>query len=313
MTRQISSLLKKATQKIDRFDAEILLAHVLQKPREFVIAHPEYCTTTIQYWKMNRLIRLRAQGIPYAHLTGRKGFYGFDFIVNKHTLVPRPETEVLVEHTLKAFPPLSQGEGQGGVDGRKNTILVDVGTGTGCIPISIIKSLSTSDFRLATFGIDISNPALKIARKNAQKYNVNVTFLHGNLLEPFLKNYELLPARRSLSEGGAIGYELIITANLPYLTQIQFDTEPTIQHEPISALVTEDDGLKLYKELLKQIKQLLTTYKLPLTTFFEIDPSQTTKLSHYIQNNFPNSKIEVIKDGMGNDRVVKTSFTIDKS
>ncbi len=292
MTRQFSTLLKKAIQRIDRFDAEILLAHVLKKPREFIIAHPEYHVTRIQNWKINRLIRLRAQGIPYAHLTGQKGFYGFDFLVNKYTLVPRPETEVMVEEVITEIKNKRLKD--------RNIILCDVGTGSGCIPISILKSSNLKV--LKSFASDISKPALKIARKNAALHKVDITFLHGNLLEPIIKN--------SLFVDNCL---LIITANLPYLTQVQFDTEPTIQHEPISALVAEDDGLKLYKELLEQTKQLLTTYKLPLTTFFEIDPSQTTKLFHYIQSNFPNSKIEVIKDGMGNDRVIKTSFTIDKS
>lgn len=294
MTRQIFELLKNAVKKIDRFDAEILLAHVLQKPREFVIAHPEYRVTRIQNWKINRLIRLRSQGIPYAHLTGRKGFYGFDFLVNKHTLVPRPETEVMVEEVITEIKNKRLKD--------RNIILCDVGTGSGCIPISILKSSNLKV--LKSFASDISKPALKIARKNAALHKADITFLHGNLLEPIIKDCSLLIANCSL----------IITANLPYLTQIQFDTEPTIQHEPISALVAEDNGLALYKKLLEQIKQLLSTFDfIDFTTFFEIDPSQTTKISHYIQNSFPNSKIEVIKDGMGNDRVIKTSFTIDKS
>ncbi len=301
MTHQISKILQNATKKIDRFDAEILLAHVLKKPREFIIAHPEYKVTRIQYWKMNRLTRLRSQGIPYAHLTGRKGFYGLDFIVNKYTLVPRPETEVLVEHAVASLPLL--GGGQEGVEGRRNIILIDVGTGSACIPISILKS-SNLQSSIFTYATDISKHALKIARKNAQKHNANITFLQGNLLEPIIKNCSLIIDNCSL----------ILTANLPYLTQEQFDTEPTIQHEPISALVAEEDGLKLYKELLDQIKNLISQFSnFKISAFFEIDPSQTTKLSNYIQHNFPNSKIEVYKDGMGNDRVIKTSFTIDKS
>jgi release factor glutamine methyltransferase len=298
MTRQISELLKNAFKKIDRFDAEILLAHVLEKPREFVIAHPEYSVTRIENWKMNRLIRLRGQGIPYAHLTGKKGFYGFDFLVNKHTLVPRPETEVLVEAVLSTFPPLL-GEGQGGVEGQRKIILIDIGTGSGCIPISVLKSTNHQS-PITTFAIDISKPALKIARKNAALHKVDITFLHGNLLEPIIKSSLFVD-----------NCSLIITANLPYLTQTQFDTEPTIQYEPISALVAEDDGLDLYKKLLEQIKNLISQFpNFSISAFFEIDPSQTTKLLPCIQNNFPHSKTEVIKDGMENDRIIY--FIIDK-
>ncbi len=304
--QSIQQLQKWGKNYIDRAEVDILIAHVLKKTKEFIIAHPEYKISKFKEWKIKRLITKRAKGIPIAYLTGYKEFFGLDFLVNKHTLIPRPETELIVEAVLSAFPPLL-GEGQGGVEGQRKIILIDIGTGSGCIPISILKS-SNLQSSILTYATDISKPALKIARKNAQIHNVDITFLHGNLLEPFLKNYELLPARRSLSEGGATGYELVITANLPYLTQEQFDTESTIQHEPIGALVTDDDGLQLYKELLGQIKKLLSTFDfIDFTTFFEIDPSQTEKLSNYIQTIFPNSKIEIIKDGMKNDRVAKIS------
>ncbi len=308
----IQQLQKWGKNYIDRAEVDILIAYVLDVTKEFIIAHPEYKISKLKNFKIKKLIAKRAKGIPIAYLTGHKEFFGLDFLVNKHTLIPRPETEVLVEAILSAFPPLL-GEGQGGVKGRRKIILIDIGTGSGCIPISILKS-SNLQSSILTYATDISKPALNVARKNAQIHNVDITFLHGNLLEPFLKDYELLPARRSLSEGGATDSELIITANLPYLTKEQFDIEPSIQHEPTSALVADDDGLKLYKELLGQIKKLLSTFDfIDFTTFFEIDPSQTDRLSNYIQKIFPNSNIETIKDGMGNDRIIKTKVTIDKS
>lgn len=274
-------------QNIDQSEVDILIAHVLKKRKEFLIAYPEYRIGRLKNWKIKKLIAKRIKGIPVAHLTGHKEFFGLDFMVNKYTLIPRPETELMVEKTKEEL--------------KEKTILIDIGTGSGCIPISILKSynLQSSIFAYAT---DISKRALKIARKNAQKYGTNITFLHGNLLEPVLKKYELL----------AIGYELIITANLPYLTQEQFETESSIQHEPHSALVAEDEGLELYKKLLNQIKQLHTTYSLALTTFFEIDPSQAEQLSSYIKTIFPHAKIEIFRDGMKNERIIKSSFRIDK-
>lgn len=294
----VQQLQKWGQHYIDRSEVDILIAHVLKVTKEFIIAHPEFKIGKLKEWKIKRLITKRKKGIPLAYLIGHKEFYGLDFLVNKHTLIPRPETEILVEAALREFPPLL-GEGQGEVENRRDIILIDVGTGSGCIPISILKSSNLPIFKF--FASDISKPALKIARKNVTLHKVDITFLHGNLLEPFIKNCSSLVANCSL----------IITANLPYLTQKQFDTEPTIQKEPLSALVAEDDGLKLYKELLGQINKLHTAYNLPLTTFFEIDPSQTKKLSEYIQTIFPNSKIEVFKDGMENDRVVK--IIIDKN
>ena len=284
---------------IDRAEVDILIAHILKVKKEFTITHPEYKISKLKYYKIKHLISKRTKGIPIAYLTGHKEFFGLDFLVNKHTLIPRPETELIVEAVLKKFP-LLLGEGQGEVARQSKKILIDIGTGSGCIPISILKSSSLQS-SILTYGIDISKKALKIANKNAKKYNVDITFLHGNLLEPIIKTSSL----------SFVPCSLIITANLPYLTQEQFNGESSIQHEPHSALVAEDNGLKLYKELLDQIKQLLTTYNLSLTTFFEIDPSQTDRLSNYIQKIFPNSNIETIKDGMGNDRIIH--LTIDKS
>ena len=282
---------------IDRAEVDILIAHVLKVKKEFSITHPEYKISKLKYYKIKHLISKRTKGIPIAYLTGHKEFFGLDFLVNKHTLIPRPETELMVEAVRKMFPPLL-GEGQGRVESKKNIILIDAGTGSGCIPISILKSFNLQS-SILTYGIDISKKALKIANKNAKKHNVDIALLHGNLLEPIIKTSSL----------PLVPCSLIITANLPYLTQEQFNGESSIQHEPITALVTDDGGLFLYKKLLEQIKELLTTYHLPLTTFFEIDPSQTKQLSNHIQNIFPKAQMSVHKDGMGNDRMVKIHIT----
>jgi release factor glutamine methyltransferase len=172
-------------------------------------------------------------------------------------------------------------------------ILIDVGTGSGCIPISIIKTVKHENMK--AYAIDISKPALQVAQKNAKIHEVNINFLYGNLLEPFLKTLN------SISE---IPNSIVITANLPYLTQEQFNNESSIQHEPYSALVTEEQGLKLYKELLKQLQQLLSAGKFQLTIFFETDPSQTTLIISEIKKSLPAAQIEVVPDLAGRDRVV---------
>ncbi len=296
MAKKISKLLESAVEKIDIQDAQILLAHALKKPREFIIAHPDFFVPWLPKFRFENLVAKKIQGIPVAYLIGHKEFYGLDFLVNKFTLIPRPETEVLVEKTLEQIQNIQK---------QNKLVLIDVGTGSGCIPIAIYKAIEKENVRpihsIAFLGTDISGNALEMAKKNTKKHFAKITFFKGNLLEPMTKN----------SEPVASASEVIITANLPYLTQEQFDTEPSIQHEPQSALVTEDDGLKLYKELLLQIKKLLNTYNLILTTFFEIDPSQTEKLSDYIKTIFPNSKTETFKDGMNNDRILR--LTIDKT
>lgn len=285
MPPTVADLLKKHSQKIVLTEVRLILACILKQPIEFLIAHPEYKISTLENWKIKIMVTKRAKGVPLAYLTGHKEFFSLDFIVNKHTLVPRPETEVLVEEVLKEL--------------QKDTTLIDIGTGSGCIPISILKS-SGIQSSIITYATDISKYALKIARKNATTHNVEITFLEGNLLEPVLKNSKLLNLES----------KLIITANLPYLTQEQFKEESSIQHEPYGALVAEDNGLALYKKLLNQIQFLISHFQFHVSVFFEIDPSQTAPLLHYIQSQFPKAQIKIIKDHMENNRVIH--IIIDK-
>ncbi len=259
---------------IDALDAEVLLAHVLAKPREFVVSHPEYIADVIQRIRFFNMVRMRKKGYAVARIIRTKEFFGFDFTVNKHTLIPRPDTEILVEAALK----------------EAADILIDVGTGTGCIPISMLKNIKNSYKKV--FAIDISKHALRVAKKNAQKHNVDITFFKGNLLQPIL--HENLQNKK-----------IIITANLPYLTEKQFQDEQSIQREPKNALVANDNGLELYKKLIDQIKTLTAT---EITCFFEIDPSQSKALSAYIKKILSNTSIEIKKDLAGQDRIL--SFKI---
>jgi release factor glutamine methyltransferase len=174
------------------------------------------------------------------------------------------------------------------------TIVIDVGTGTGCIPISIFTSLKHAN--LKTIAIDISKQALCVAQKNAQLHNATITFLHGNLLEPIFNNETMKQYNNAT---------VVITANLPYLTRKQFQDEPSIKREPYSALVAEENGLALYRELLEQITtKLLPVYKESLTLYFEIDPSQNSAIFELLQKYLPSAHNELRKDFGGHDRLV---------
>ncbi len=283
------------TTSVDPTDLDLIIAHVLKKSREFVISHPEMNIGLLDYWIINKLVKKRTQGIPLAYLTGHKEFYGLDFFVNKHTLVPRPDTETLVDTTLQHINTTTQ----------KKIILVDIGTGSGCIPISILKNIRKSGLsgNPDCYATDISHPALCIAKKNAKKHNTPITFLHGNLLEPLLKLKPKLPKT----------YNLIITANLPYLTENQYKKSPSIQHEPKSALVAlrqgyggqiaKNNGLALYEKLFQQIN----SFPVPPSSslFLEIDPSQSKSITDLIKNYLPTAHIETKKDLAGRDRVVE--------
>ena len=310
--------------KIDPLDTELLIAHALKKPREWVLAHPEYQVSKCVSAQVNKLIKKRASGMPLAYLTDRKEFFGLEFFVNKHVLIPRPETETMVSLALDQLQTS---------DFRLQTILIDVGTGSGCIPIAIAchceertkratrqshanpeiassPSVPRNDIKF--FATDISRSALAVARRNVKKHGVKIKFLHGDLLSPIpplIKGGR--PARHAeqgKAGGGDFGQQIIITANLPYLTPQQFASEPSIQHEPRLALVAGKDGLKYYKKLLLQIRQLSKTYNLKPKTYLEIDPSQSSPIKLLIKKYLPQAKIIIHQDLAGRNRVVKIGF-----
>lgn len=276
----IKKILKNS--KIEALDIELILSYVLKKPREFLITHPE---TKINSYKVIKLIKLREQGVPLAYLTGHKEFFGLDFFVNKNVLIPRPETELIIDLVLQKLQTKNLELG---------TILIDVGTGSGCIPISINKH-----YHLPTFATDISKPALVVAKKNAKLHKVKIKFLAGNLLQPFLNP----SITKSLNQT-----QLIITANLPYLTPKQFKSEPTIKYEPKNALIAGYDGLKYYRELLKQISQLTKKYNLKPISYLEIDPSQTKHIKEIIKKYLPKLKIVIHQDLAGKNRIVEIQY-----
>lgn len=272
-----------------QIEAELLLAYVLRKPREWVLAHPEAKVCKYASMQVCKLFKRRAQGVPVAYLTGHKEFFGLDFEVNKNVLIPRPDTEALVEAVLAQLSTLQLY--------NFTTCLIDVGTGSGNIPIAIAHNIRKSGLSGnldSIIAIDISAKALSVAKRNAKKHGVKIKFAQGDLLEPFIKSYNPKP----------ISCNLIITANLPYLSEKQYKDSPTIQFEPKTALIAKNSGLALYEKLLTQIKQV-TGYRLKVTGFFEIDPSQSSQLTKLIKSILPTAKIEIIKDLSGLDRVVK--------
>lgn len=288
MASTIQKIITDASSHIDRGEAEILLSHALKKPREFVITHPEFFVPWPEDFAFQRFVAERETGKPLAYITGHKEFFGFDFIVNKDTLIPRPETELLVEKVITSIKEFSS-----------DILLIDVGTGSGCIPVSLVKTLT--DIPLHTFAFDISAKALAIAKKNAQKYFSPIQFLKSDLLQELLAHPSRFP----------LHFPLIITANLPYLTKEQVETEPSIQWEPLQALVADENGLALYKKLIGQISQLILNTKniSPLICFMEIDPQQAASLTQFIHTLFPQAQIEIFKDLRGDDRLVSFRLT----
>jgi len=277
----IGEIIKSYSRKLDRLDAELILAYSLKKTREFILTHPEKITTKKQETAIKNNIARRIKGEPIAYITGNKEFYGLDFIANKNTLVPRPETELLVEEILKLNP--------------KNHIIADIGTGSGNIIISLAKNIKGKN---SYCGIDISKKALKIAGLNAKKHKVDkkIKFIHGNLLEPLSNEFK--------------NKKLIVVANLPYLdigwkNLLKSSETKGLKFEPKIALYAGRDGLDTYRKLAKQLKLFGKQTKNDVVIFCEIGHLQAKNMRKI----FSFAKdIKFLKDLAGKWRICRISL-----
>ncbi len=217
-------------------DAEVLMSAAINRPREFLYAHPEYEMTDEEIAKYETFIQRRASREPTAYITGKKEFYGLDFFVDKRVLIPRPETEKIAESAISIARA---------AEGR--CMVIDVGTGSGCVIIAIAKALGDTNEYAAG---DISESALLVARENAKRHGVlnRIAFFRGNLIDHILN----LP----LYHFGTI----IVAANLPYITPSQYQTlEPEIVlHEPRGALLTPTDDPDYYYHALDKMITILS-------------------------------------------------------
>jgi release factor glutamine methyltransferase len=268
MTRQE---LLNSHQHIDWRDKQYILANILNTSREELITHPEKKVSFWQRIRYSHAIYRRHKHIPLAYILGTQPFYGMNLFVNKHTLIPRPETEQLVDIALKI------------IDEHNIKTVIDIGTGSGAIAVAIAKNTPQTEI-VAT---DISESALKIARKNAASNNVKIKFLRGSLLSPLATIYYQLPS--------------LLVANLPYLpTETYRQTEPQVKREPKQALIAGLDGLKYYRQL---IKQLQTLNSLPICVF-ECDPMNASSLKEILESTFIGTDCKIVKDINNVDRFV---------
>jgi len=286
---QIRTALNQATKLLTdkkipsaHLDAELLLLFVLKKTKEFIYTHSEIKLSSAQLQKFNTLVSKRAQHLPLAYLTHQQGFFGLDFWVNQNVLIPRPESEILVEQTLKLVSQFFK---------NQKVVLADIGTGSGCLAISLEKNLAQAQI----YAVDISTTALYVARKNSRRNQTQskIKFYGGDLLAP-LKNKACD----------------IILANLPYIPRAyakklnQFYNQG-LKYEPGSALYSGADGLEHYRRFFGQIKNLKSK---PQFVLIEIDSSQVVKLKKIILQNLPQAKIEIIQDLNKKDRFLQINL-----
>jgi len=323
---KISQILNWATETLQKtninsanLDAEILLFSILKKDKSFIFTHPELELTKTQTAKHKRFIARRAKGEPVAYILGQKEFFGLDFVVNKNVLIPRPETELMADEVVKLVSkyPVSK---------CQSFLFIDVGTGSGCIPISVLNELRIMNYELSikTIATDVSVAALKVAQKNARRHGLTkkIKFIKSNLLEKIHNSLYIIPNSK-----------IVITANLPYLPdKIYKENYTNLKFEPRLALVAKKNGLALYEKLLKQVAgypplskgrrggvvignnnhplRLLSETppskggdKTQVTILLEILPFQKPTLTKLIKKHLPGADVKFKKDLAGKWRV----------
>ncbi|MDQ0202942.1 peptide chain release factor N(5)-glutamine methyltransferase [Pectinatus haikarae] len=266
-----------AAKAIDspRLDAEVLLSHLLGKERIYLYVHFDEPLQENELVQFRGLVKKRAARIPVAYLTGQKEFMGMPFKVSEHVLVPRPETELLVEAAIERLP------------GDSEAVFADIGTGSGAIAVSLVKLRKN----LRGVAVDISAEALAMAQKNAVLLKVadSLEFLQGDLLEPLQKEENK-------------GRLAAIISNPPYIPLADMPAlAPEVRaYEPRRALTDDADGLNFYRRLLADSKELLTE-----NGFFacEIGINQASDVKALAQKNTW-GKVEVLRDLAGIERVV---------
>lgn len=235
-----------------------------------MLAHPEYLLTMEQQAAYNHWIKRAAQGEPLAYITGQRAFYDRSFQVTPDVLIPRPETELLLEQALQRLNP------------QDNAVVVDVGTGSGALAIT----LAAHRPRAQVYAIDVSPAALGVAENNARTHQVEIHFLRGHLLEP-------LRERGIMVDG--------IMANLPYIPTTEMQRLTVSHYEPHLALDGGADGLDLIRQLLEQAVSLC---RLGAWLLLEIGSDQGAVVVELARQLFPEANVSLLSDLAGLDRVV---------
>ncbi|MEI7539175.1 MAG: peptide chain release factor N(5)-glutamine methyltransferase [Candidatus Saccharibacteria bacterium] len=243
-----------------RLDAEVILAFAIGKDRTYLHAYPDKIIDDEVLETANKSLDLRLKRTPIAYIIGRKEFYGRQFTVTPVTLIPRPESETIID-ILKTINEIG------------NPLrLVDVGTGSGCLGITAKLEFPNLNVTL----IDISDEALKIAAKNAADLAADVNIIHSNLL----KECTIKPD--------------IIIANLPYVDR-NWNRSPETDHEPELALFADDNGQLIIKQLISEAKNMLNT---GAHLIIEADPDQHQSLIEYakVHDFVKNQQLDYILD-----------------
>lgn len=343
----IQQILKKSTDKLKQknissasLDAEVLLLETLNKTgihslkynksqskktkpayrlkpelhknKTWLYLNNNYRLNKDEEKLFNDFINQRLKNKPVAYIINSKEFYGYDFYVDENVLIPRPETELIVDEVLEILNNEKNKSSFAHFKRRqinacfpsfkmlnKNFTLIDIGTGSGCIIISILNKLKENrkDKIISNaFANDISQEAIKIARTNAKKYNLDqkIKFIASDL--------EKVLNKKILSDSSKI----IITANLPYLKNDNYKKlqSNVKEYEPKTALMGGKDGLDLIKKLLNKVSKLQQEFKNKIFIILEADPIQINKIKNISASLFENAEFKIKKDLNQKKRII---------
>jgi len=252
-------------------EAQVILAHVVDKPRAWVIAHPETIFSVEQTRSLCVLLERRMSGEPLPYLLGHWEFFGLSYTVTPEVLIPRPETELMVE---KALAWLGKH--------HSRRLAADVGTGSGCIAVSLAHLIAD----LQVVAVDVSRPALYVARQNIYDHQVHdrVHLVQTNLLTALIGKFDL------------------VCANLPYIPSPTLAKLEVGLHEPHQALDGGPEGTSYISALLGDALRWLAPGGLLL---LEIEAGQGKSVPQLAERFFPGAEIQLFHDLSGNPRLVQ--------
>ncbi len=277
----IQSALEDAIKKLTAsrtplLDAQIILAHILNKDRLYILVNKDKILTEEEYTEYNKMIEKRLLGVPVQYIVKNQEFMGLDFYIDEGVLIPRPDTEILIEKVLSH------------IDENEEYTIIDIGTGSGAITVSLAKYINYSKI----YSVDISDTAIGIAKRNAKTHDVldKIEFLKGSLFDP-LENRNIK------------GNIDIIVSNPPYIPtknieNLQIEVS---KHEPKIALDGGEDGLFFYRKIIEYSKEYLKKGGL---IALEVGHDQAKSVADIIKNHKAYKNIETTKDLAGIERVV---------
>lgn len=279
-------IVREALKKYSKIEIELLLAHVLHKTKEFVFLNIDHRLNARQMARISRMAKRRMAGEPVAYILGYKDFMGFRFKVNRNVLIPRPESEWLVENSVRACrehfstPPINRGR-------SKNIKVLDLGTGSGNIIISLAKTLTSSPLPVGEgarragegyefYATDVSKKALALAKQNAKLHKVRIKFIHSDILQNVGMSFD------------------IIIANLPYVPKKIYDLRfNNLKFEPKNALTDNTNKFEIYHKFFRQVKNYINEQG---SIYLEIDPRAKMAITNWTKKYLPGSKVKFYKD-----------------